>query len=396
MYKSFKTEIAPTKEQKTKILRSIGIARFLYNQYVAYNTRLYKMYRRGLLADNQKRFLSAMDFNKYVNHTLKKKLPWIDECGSKARKKVMVDAEHAFRNFFSGKSSYPKFKKKTNQDIQLYFNHNGKGDWRIWRHKITIPTFKQVRLKEYGYLPVGAYATNGKVSYKAGRFYVSVLIDIDENSKYNKDLKTSYSESTDGIGIDLGIKNLAIISDGKTYPNINKTYKIKRLKKRLKREMKRYSRKLTSKKSTSNNTKSNLNKQQIKMQKLYQRILNIRKDYENKVVHNIIKQKPRFITVEKLRIKNMIKNKHLAHAILEQRFCNFIQKLKCKAEIVGIEIRIVDAFYPSSKRCHCCGHIHKELKLKDRTYICPICGYKADRDYNASLNLRDAEKYQIA
>lgn len=399
MLKAFKTEIAPTREQKEKIIRSIGIARFLYNQYIAYNKKLYRMYQRGLLDSHQKYFVSANDFDKYVNHKLKIELPWINECGSKARKKSLVNAETAFKKFFDGLAGFPRFKKKSNQDVKLYFPKNNKGDWTIWRHKLMIPTLKQVRLKEFGYLPVGAIVTSGTVSYVAGRFYVSVVVDIDEKSKYNKDLEASYHTATTGMGIDLGIKKLAIVSNGKTFNNINKSSKVKRLEKRLRREQRCLSRKYESKKKKGGKTvtaSANIEKQKLKVQKLHQRIKHIREDYENKVIHEIVKQKPRFITVEDLNVKGMMKNKHLAKAVAAQRFNNLLVKLKRKAEIIGIEFRVVDIFYPSSKTCHCCGHIHKDLKLKDRVYVCPKCGYTEDRDFNASLNLRDAKKYRLA
>lgn len=399
LLKAFKTEIAPTREQKEKIIRSIGIARFLYNQYIAYNKKLYRMYQRGLLDSHQKHFVSANDFDKYVNHKLKIELPWINECGSKARKKSLVNAETAFKKFFDGLAGFPRFKKKSNQDVKLYFPKNNKGDWKIWRHKLMIPTLKQVRLKEFGYLPVGAIVTSGTVSYVAGRFYVSVVVDIDEKFKYNKDLEASYHTATTGMGIDLGIKKLAIVSNGKTFNNINKSSKVKRLEKRLRREQRCLSCKYESKKKKGGKTvtdSANIEKQKLKVQKLHQRIKHIREDYENKVIHEIVKQKPRFITVEDLNVKGMMKNKHLAKAVAAQRFNNLLVKLKRKAEIIGIEFRVVDIFYPSSKTCHCCGHIHKDLKLKDRVYVCPKCGYTEDRDFNASLNLRDAKKYRLA
>ena len=399
MLKAFKTEIAPNKEQKEKIVRSIGIARFLYNQYIAYNRKLYKMYQRGLLDSRQKHFVTAKDFDKYVNHNLKLKLPWIDECGSKARKKSLVNAENAFKRFFDGLAGFPRFKKKSNQDVKLYFPKNNKGDWRIWRHKLMIPTLKRVRLKEFGYLPVGAKVTNGTVSSKAGRFYVSVVVDIDEKSKYNKDLEASYHTETDGIGIDLGVKDLAVVSNGKVFKNINKSSKVKRLEKRLRREQRRLSRKYEFRKKKGGMTaaaSANIDKQKLKVQKIHHRIDTIREDYENKVVHEIVKQKPRFITMEDLNVKGMMKNKHLAKAVAAQRFSLILAKLKRKAQIIGIEFRTVDRFYPSSKTCHTCGHINKGLKLKDRVYICPKCGYTEDRDFNAALNLRDAKEYRAA
>ena len=399
LLKAFKTEIAPNKEQKEKIVRSIGIARFLYNQYIAYNRKLYKMYQRGLLDSRQKHFVTAKDFDKYVNHNLKIKLPWIDECGSKARKKALVNAENAFKRFFDGLAGFPRFKKKSNQDVKLYFPKNNKGDWRIWRHKLMIPTLKQVRLKESGYLPVGAKVINGTVSFKAGRFYVSVVINIDEKSKYNKDLEASYHITTDGIGIDLGVKDLAIVSNGNKFKNINKSSKVKRLEKRLRREQRRLSRKYEFRKKKGGMTataSANIDKQKLRVQKIHYRIDTIREDYENKVVHEIVKQKPRFITMEDLNVKGMMKNKHLAKAVAAQRFSLVLAKLKRKAQIIGIEFRTVDRFYPSSKTCHTCGHINKGLKLKDRVYICPKCGYTEDRDFNAALNLRDAKEYRAA
>lgn len=399
MLKAFKTEIAPTEGQKTKIIRSIGVARFLYNQYIAYNLRLYKMYQRGMLDEKQKRFVTANDFDKYVNHKLKKELPWIAQCGSKARKKALVNAEQAFRRFFSGTSGFPNFKKKANQDVKLYFPKNNNGDWTIWRHKLMIPTLKQVRLKEFGYLPVGAKVTNGTVSYVAGRFYVSVVVDIDEKSKYNKDLEASYHTVTDGVGIDLGVKDLAIVSDGKAFKNINKGSKVKRLEKRLRREQRRLSRKYEFRKMKGGATataSANIDKQKLKVQKIHHRMDTIREDYENKVIHEIVKQKPRFITMEDLNVKGMMKNKHLTKAVAAQRFNLMLTKLKRKAQIIGIEFRTVERFYPSSQTCHTCGHTNKGLKLKDRVYICPKCGYTEDRDFNAALNLRDAKEYRVA
>ena len=399
MLKAFKTEIAPTKKQQEKIIRSIGIARYLYNKFIAYNKRLYKMYQRGVLDSRQKRFVTAKDFDKYVNHNLKVKLPWINECGSKARKKALVNAETAFKKFFDGKAGFPCFKKKANQDVKLYFPKNNKGDWKIYRNKLMIPTLRNVRLKEYGYLPAGAVVTNGTVSCKAGRFYVSAVVDIDEKSKHNKDLEATYHTVTDGIGIDLGVKDLAIVSNGNIFKNINKSSKVKRLEKRLRREQRHLSRKYEIRKKKGGKTaaaSANIDKQKVKVQKIHQRIDKIREDYENKVIHEIVRQKPRFITVEDLNVKGMMKNRHLAKAVAAQRFSHLLAKLKRKAEIIGIELRIVDRFYPSSKTCHVCGHIHKGLKLKDRVYVCPECGYTEDRDFNAALNLRDAKEYRTA
>lgn len=333
--------------------------------------------------------MSANDFDKYTNNEVKvlDDFKWINNCGSKARKKSMCNAETAYKRFFKGQSKFPKFKKKSKSDVKLYFPKNNKGDWKVERHRIMIPTLKNVRLKEYGYIPVGAKVISGTVSKKADRYYVSVIVDIDAPIIKN---------TNKGIGIDLGLKDFAICSDGNIYKNINKTQRIRKLEKKLKREQKRLSRKYEFlKKRGGTATKSNINKKIVKVQKLHHRLDNIRTDYINKTISRIVNQKPKFITIEDLNVKGMMKNKHLSKAVAEQKFYEFRNKLTTKCNALGIELRIVDRFYPSSKLCHCCGSIKKDLKLKDRIYKCE-CGYIEDRDYNASLNLRDCLTYKIA
>ena len=388
MKRAYKTEIKPTKEQIEKINQSIGICRWLYNSYLAKNKELYEQYKQGLIT-KEKAFMSANNFDKYINNEVKilDDFKWINNCGSKARKKSICNAETAYKRFFKGQSKFPKFKKKSKSNVKLYFPKNNKGDWKVERHRIMIPTLKNVRLKEYGYIPVGAKVISGTVSKKADRYYVSVIIDVNVSITKN---------TNDGIGIDLGLKDFAICSDGNTYNNINKTQKIKRLEKKLKREQKKLSRKYEFlKKRGGAATKSNINKEIVKVQKLHHRLYNIRTDYINKIISNIVKQKPSFITIEDLNVKGMMKNRHLSKAVAQQKFYEFRVKLTNKCHALGIELRMVDRFYPSSKLCHNCGQIKKDLRLSDRIYKCN-CGYEEDRDYNASLNLRDAKIYKIA
>ena len=388
MKRAYKTEIKPTQKQIEKINQSIGICRWLYNSYLAKNKELYEQYKQGLIT-KEKAFMSANDFDKYTNNEVKvlDDFKWINNCGSKARKKSMCNAETAYKRFFKGQSKFPKFKKKSKSNVKLYFPKNNKGDWKVERHRIMIPTLKNVRLKEYGYIPVGAKVISGTVSKKADRYYVSVIVDIDAPIIKN---------TNKGIGIDLGLKDFAICSDGNIYKNINKTQRIRKLEKKLKREQKRLSRKYEFlKKRGGTATKSNINKKIVKVQKLHHRLDNIRTDYINKTISRIVNQKPKFITIEDLNVKGMMKNKHLSKAVAEQKFYEFRNKLTTKCNALGIELRIVDRFYPSSKLCHCCGSIKKDLKLKDRIYKCE-CGYIEDRDYNASLNLRDCLTYKIA
>ena len=319
---------------------------------------------------------------------------WIKEVSSKSVKQSIMNADKAFKRFFKYQTSFPRYKKKNKSDVKMYFVKNSNTDTICERHRINIPTLGWVKIKEKGYIPTtksGSVIKSGTVSMKTGRYYVSVLIEEQENKK---------PQLNDfGLGIDLGIKDFAIVSNGKTYKNINKTEKIKKLEKQLEREQRCLSRKYedlkkrTKKKGEA--TRQNTQKQVLKVQRLHHRIDNIRTDYINKTIAEIVKTKPSYITIEDLNVKEMMKNRHLSKAVASQKFYEFRTKLEAKCKELGIELRIVDRWYPSSKLCHECGCIKSDLKLSDRVYKCE-CGYHADRDFNASLNLKDARTYKIA
>ena len=303
---------------------------------------------------------------------------------SKAVKKSIEDGCTAFTRFFKHQSAFPNFKKKGRSDVKMYFVKNNPKDCACERHRIKIPTLGWVRLKEKGYIPTtkdGWKIRSGTVSVKADRYYVSVLVEIPDISVVD--------HNNDGIGIDLGIKDLAVVSNGSTYKNINKSVKLKKLEKQLCREQRCLLRKYENLKKGEVTQRANIQKQKLKVQKLYHRINNIRTDYINKVIAEIVKTKPSYITIEDLNVSGMMKNRHLSKAVASQKFYEFRSRLKAKCDDNGIELRVVDRFYPSSKICHCCGRIKKDMKLSGRVYRCP-CGYLEDRDYNASLNLRDA------
>lgn len=389
MLKSYKTEINPTLEQIQKINKTIGTCRFIYNFYLSHNKELH---------DNGEKFMTARSFSVWLNNEFipnNSEFLWIKEVSSKSVAKSMENAYTAFTRFFKKQSNFPRFKKKNKSDVKMYFVKDNPKDCLCERHKIKIPTLGWVKLKEKGYIPTtkdGYVIKSGTISCKAGRYYVSVLIDMPDTKK---------PQLNDfGLGIDLGIKEFAVISNGVVKKNINKTAKLRKIEKRLKREQRCLSRKYESLKKRNNKMKGeasrqNIQKQVLKIQKLYQRIDSIRTDYINKCVNEIVKIKPSYITIEDLNVKRMMKNKHLSKAIASQKFYEFRTKLEVKCKELGIELRIVDKWYPSSKLCHKCGRIKKGLKLSDRNYICE-CGYHADRDYNASLNLRDAISYKIA
>ena len=384
LLKSFKTEINPTEEQKVRIRKTIGTCRFIYNFYIAHNKELY---------ESGKKFMSSSQFRVWLNNEFLPSHPeysWIKEAYSKSVTQAVNDGQTAFKRFFDYKSAFPKFKKKGKSDVKMYFVRNNPKDCSCERHRIKIPSLGWVRIKEKGYIPTtknGYVIKSGHVSIKADRYYVSVLIEIPD--------KTTTGNSSEGIGIDLGLKDFAIVSNGKTYKNINKSAKLKKLEKKLAREQRSLSRKYENLKKGGSTQKRNIQKQRLKIQKLHHRIDNIRTDYINKIIAEIVKTKPSYITIEDLNVSGMMKNKHLSKAVASQKFYEFKTKLEAKCRENGIELRIVDRWFPSSKTCHCCKSIKKDLKLSDRIFRCD-CGYIEDRDFNAALNLRDATTYEVA
>lgn len=383
--RTYRTEINPSDEQKQLIHQTIGVCRYLYNLYIATNQERHK---QGLP------FMSGMEFDKWINN-VHSKIPgfkWIRDVSSKARKKSIMNAETAYNKFFKKLGKFPRFKKKRNQDVKIYFPRNNKTDWTVERHRVKVPTLGFVRLKEKGYIPTNTKVTSGTVLTKAGRYYVSVLVE--EETRNNNHLVY-----TGGIGVDLGIKDYAIVSNGITKPNVNKTIKVKKLEKKLKREQRRLSKKYENRKKRGGKsaTKSaNIEKQILKVQKLHQKLDNIRSNYVNQTVRELLKIKPGFVTIEDLNVRGMMKNRHLSKTISKQNFYSFRVKLTNKCKLLGIELRVVSRFYPSSKLCACCGNVKKELRLSDRVYICKECGYENDRDINAAINLRNAKEYTIA
>lgn len=387
MLKSYKVEIKPTEEQINKINQTIGVCRFIYNFYIAHNQEVYQ---------NSGKFVSGMSFSKWINNDFipnNQSYLWIKEVSSKAVKQSIMNGEKAFKKFFKKETGFPKFKKKNKSNVGVYLPKNNKTDFTVERHRLKIPTLGFVRLKEYGYLPINSIIKSGTITKKCDRYYISILVE--------EELKVNNKSYSDGIGIDLGIKEFATISDKRVFKNINKKHKIKKLKKSLKRQQRKLSKKYESlkvrkKKEGGNATRQNIQNQVLKVQKLHSKINNIRTDYINKTINELVKTKPEFINIEDLNVSGMMKNRHLSKSIAEQKFYEFRNKLINKCHQNNIEVRLSNRFYASSKTCSQCGSIKKDLKLSDRTYICPECGAIIDRDLNAAINLRDNKIYKIA
>ncbi len=386
MLKAYKIEIKPTEEQIKKINKTIGVCRFIYNFYIAHNKEVYQ---------NDGKFVSGMSFSKWMNNEFipnNQSYLWVKEVSSKAVKQSIMNGEKAFKQFFKKETGFPKFKKKNRSNVGVYLPKNNKTDFIVERHRVKIPTLGFVRLKEFGYIPLNSNIKSGTITKKCDRYYISILGD--------KEFKKNNKQYSFGIGVDLGIKEFATVSDERIFKNINKTYKVKKLKKSLKKEQRKLSRKYESlkirnKEEGGNVTRQNIQKQVLKVQKLHNRINNIRTDYINKTINELVKTKPEFINIEDLNISGMMKNRHLSKAIAEQKLYEFRNKLINKCHQNEIEVRLSNRFYASSKTCSQCGSIKKDLKLSDRTYICEECGAVIDRDLNAAINLRDNKIYKI-
>jgi putative transposase len=384
MLRAYKTEIDPIYDQKIKIHKTIGVSRFVKNLYIKTEQETYE-------ANGE--FLSGMDFSKWLNNEFLPSNPtyaWVKEVSSKAVKQAIMQTEKAFLRFFKGEAEYPKPKKRTD-NVKMYFVKNNMTDCTVERHRIKIPTLGFVRLKEHGYIPVGASVKSGTIERRADRYFVSVVCEVGEQPILGV-------PTNDGVGVDLGVSDLAVTSNGRKFANVNKGDKVKKLEKRRRRKQRRLSKKIKRIKKGEAN-KSNVQKNKIEVQKLYLRLANIRKEYVRYVVNSLVAMNPKFIAIEDLNVQGMKKNKHLSKAISEQLWGYFRLFLIQQCQKHGIEVRIASRYYASSQLCSTPGCAYKNPKTKNlnvREWICPECGACHDRDTNAAINIRDCSIYRIA
>ena len=388
--KAYKTEIYPTKDQIKLIHQTCGNVRYIYNQYIATNfERL----------DKNEPVISGYDYSKMINHD--PTIPsWLKTVSSKALKQALINANGALWAYLKGDKGKPNFKKKS-KDNSFYLIGTS---FKVERHRIFLPTLKWVRLKEFGYIPKDI--TSVTVSVKNGRYYISCL------SKTETDERIATSD--EGIGIDFGLKDQFITKD-ETIPSINKSKKVRKLEKKLRREQRSLSRcyeaNMTYKVYYKSGAKKgqlksfewkrplheckNLRKQQLIVNKIYERLSRIRTDYNRKALKSILKRKPSFIVIEDLNVKGLMKNKHLSKAISQAQWYMSRVFLQQQCEKLGIELRLAPRFYPSSKLCSNCGYKNVNLKLKDRSWECPDCHVVHNRDENAAINLEKCVDYTV-
>ena len=325
MLRAFKVEINPTESQRIKIHQTIGTCRFIYNMYIAHNKERH---------EKELKFVSAITFSKWINNEFIPSNPeflWIKESSSKAIKQSMFNAERAFKDFFNKKKGFPKFKKKGKSNTGMYLPKNNLTDWTVERHRVKVPTLCFVRLKEFGYIPLDSNVMSGVVTMRAGKYFVSVLCEVEE-------LQHPIAYNTgEAIGIDLGIKELAMVSTEHVFKNINKTKRVKKLTQRLKREQRRLSRKFKRRDATE--SARNYKKQQLRLQRLHYKLSNIREGYVRSVVNSLVRAKPKYVSTEDLNVSGMMSNRHLSKAIQGQMFYYFRSFLIQQCKKHGIEVR---------------------------------------------------------
>ena len=374
-----KVRIIPNLKQEQKLWQSVGTARFIYNWTLARQEENYK---------NGGKFIKDGDLRKEITILKKSELKWLNEVSNNVAKQAVKDACNAYRNFFKGLADKPKFKSRRRSKPSFY---NDTDKLKVKENLVLIEKVGWIKTSEQ--IPMDVKYTNPRVSFDGKFWYISVGIEETEPISENTDIS---------IGIDLGLKDLAIVSNiDKPFKNINKTKEVKRLKKKLKRKQKQVSRKyedgkIQIGKEGENRYKftrtNNIKKLEREIKLIQRRLSNIRLNHIHQTTTAIVKTKPSRIVVEDLNVQGMLKNKHLSKAIQEQCFHKFISILEYKSKFNSIEFVKADRFYPSSKTCSCCGAIKKDLKLKDRIFVCPSCNSSIDRDKNASINLSRYKK----
>lgn len=379
MVKAIKVMLIPNNVQKTKMFQYAGASRFAYNWALA---REKENYEKGC------RFISDSELRKeFTRLRNSDEYAWLQNISNNVTKQAIKDACTAYRNFFKGLQRYPRFKSKKKSTPKFYqdnikirfSNTHVKFEGFSSSRKKNKQKLNWVRLAEHGRIPTDAKYMNPRVSFDGLNWWISVCVEF-------PDCKGTLNE--DGIGIDLGIKDLAICSDTAKYKNINKSQTIRKLEKRKCRLQHSVSRKYEQNKKGGSYCKTNnIVKNERLLLKVNHRLTNIRKNYLHQTTSEIINRKPRFICIEDLNISGMMKNRHLSRAVQDQGFFGFRKQLEYKCNNRGIQLIIADRFYPSSKLCSCCGNIKKDLKLSERIYRCD-CGNVIDRDFQASINLR--------
>ena len=380
MIESTKVRLLPNNKQLTKLFQYASCTRFAYNWALA---REQENYKEG------NKFLQDGELRKEFTQLKKQEdYKWLTKISNNVTKQAIKDACNSYKRFFKGQSKYPKFKSKKRSKPSFYqdggkiqfTDTHVKVEGFTMSHRKNKQKLNWIKLCEKGRIPTNCKYMNPRITYDGLHWWVSVSVEVDNN--------TNSPPISEGIGIDLGLKDLAVCSDGNTYKNINKTNKVKKMEKRKRRLQRSISRKYNmNKRGESYKKTSNIIKREKELLKVIKRLTNIRRNHLHQTTSEIVKRKPSFICIEDLNVSGMMKNKHLSKAIQQQGFYEFRRQIEYKSAWNNIPVIIADRFFPSSRLCSCCGEVKKDLKLSDRIYKCD-CGNIIDRDFQASLNLK--------
>ena len=373
MIKGIKIRLYPTKAQEELMWKHVYASRYIYNYMLALQNDRY---------ENDEKHLSAFGMCKLLA-PLKKQdgFEWLKDVSSHTLHRSCADLDSAFLRFFKKQSGHPKFKsrKKAKNSFParsecLYFKGCCANIEKVGKVKYKSD-YNLTQGRGFKYM-------NARVSFKNGKWMLSFVIECESQAQELND----YS-----MGIDLGIKDLAVVSygdDSLVFHNINKSKTVRTLKRNIKLLQRRISRKYEQNKQGNKFVKTrNIERCEEKLKKMHARLSNIRNNYIHQTTHKLVSLLPKRVVMEDLNVRGMMKNRHLSKAVQEQCFYEFIRQMKYKCEWNGIEFVQVDKFYPSSKTCSCCGNVKRDLRLSDRTYVCSECGFTIDRDLNAAINL---------
>jgi len=402
MIRTIRVKLRPSKEQEELMFKSANVMRFAHNWGLNFQMNYYQRYGKNISYGNLGKIFTKLRNTKGYE--------WLKEVSSDTpQRAIKKDLKSAYDNFFEIQQKskgfskakirkaklknktlstydlkgHPKFKSKNYADISFYMLNN-----KIITTKTTVQLEKIGKVEYSGNkLPIRKNKkskvkfSNPRIKYEGSSWYLTTGVE------YQKD--TSIKLNNTSIGVDLGIKDLAVVSNiDKPFKNINKSKRVSRLKKKLRRKQKQLSRKYQMNNNEGQYKKTkNIIKLESKIKRIHKKLADIRKDYLHKVTNTIAKTKPSRIVLEDLNVSGMMKNKHLSEKIQEQGFNIFANFMIYKAENLGIKLIKADRFYPSSKKCSLCGFIKQDLKLSDRVYKCKSCGLIIDRDQNASINL---------
>jgi putative transposase len=377
----YKVQLCPNNKQQSRLFETAGVARFAYNWALDYERQSYQCEKKFIFDSELRRIFTSMKRQPNFD--------WLYSYSNDVTKQAIKDACIAYKNFFLGRADFPKFKSKRKSKPSFYVacSKIQFTETHVKLEKIADSIRKNrnksnwIRLAEKGRIPCNAKYYNPRITFDGLHWWISVGVETSNSTEF---------PNNDGIGIDLGIKDLAICSDGNIYKNINKSKRVKKLLKKKRRLQRKVSKKYLNNRRGEKYCKTcNIVKAEKYLLKVSRELTYIHQNYIHQVTSEIVSRKPKFIVLEDLNVKGMMKNRHLAKAVQEQKFYEFFRQIRYKSAWHNIEFVVADRFYPSSKMCSCCGNIKKDLTLKDRIYYCSKCGNTVDRDYQAAINLRN-------